>query len=378
MWQPLEQPTLGVSVLTKWRKLLKTYTKRGGKKGDDDARARDLTGHRLMTPFEALLYNVWLPSVRSAINNSWSASNPDPFIHLLEAWYPTTVIPEISSVHGILEHTNPKSPQILPPWLFANILTQLLMPKLRRAVDDWNPKKLGQIAVHTWLFPWLPVLGEMFHELFEPVQRKFAIMFSEWFPDDLEAVKVLTPWLEIFPASITTSLLNKTILPKLVAILRLEFEVNPASQNNAPLDWILPWRHHFSPSTFSHLLETEFFPKWVRILHAWLSSPDASYEEVSQWYMAWKSFFPPDVVAMPGVAMQFSVGVELMHRSLSLREGESLGAVPKIVPYASIETMKRIVDGGKTKISALPEFQRRKEATLSFRDLVEKAAGRGG
>ncbi|KAI8828086.1 hypothetical protein BC829DRAFT_450493 [Chytridium lagenaria] len=141
----------------------------------------------------------------------------------------------------------------------------------------------------------------------------------------------------------------------------------PASQNNAPLDWILPWRHHFSPSTFSHLLETEFFPKWVRILHAWLSSPDASYEEV---YMAWKSFFPPDVVAMPGVAMQFSVGVELMHRSLSLREGESLGAVPKIVPYASIETMKRIVDGGKTKISALPEFQRRKEATLSFRDLV--------
>ncbi|KAJ3202135.1 hypothetical protein HDU67_000761 [Dinochytrium kinnereticum] len=378
-WNPLEDPGLGITVFTKWRRLLKTYTKRTAKKNAvDDAAFQDNSGYRVMTPFEALMYNVWLPPVRSAVNNSWTPRNPEPFIHLLETWYTTSSTPETTKSNGILEHVNPKSPQILPPWLYANIINQLVMPKLRAEMDDWNPKR-DYSLIHTWLFPWLPVLGDIFNEFFEPVQQKFAIMFSEWFPEDKEPVKVLTPWLEIFPATITNSLLNKIILPKLVATLRFDFTVNPASQNNQPLELIFPWRQFFTTSTFSHLLETEFFPKWIKTLHAWLSSPNVSYDEVSQWYVAWKNYFPPDVLAMPGVTMQFGVGVELMHKSLSLREGETLVDVPKIVPYASIETMKKLVDGGTARpVSSLPEFQRKKETTMSFRDLLEKAAGERG
>ena len=39
-----------------------------------------------MTPFESLLWNVWLPKVRSAINNEWSPEEPQHAVKLYEAW----------------------------------------------------------------------------------------------------------------------------------------------------------------------------------------------------------------------------------------------------------------------------------------------------
>ncbi|KAJ3115810.1 hypothetical protein HDU96_011088 [Phlyctochytrium bullatum] len=417
-WNPLEDPTRGVTVFTKWRKLLKTFGVVRRKK-EDGEKGVAVAETRAMTPYENLMYMVWLPPVRAAVkyvckalrrhlansdpSNFWQAREPDAFLRLIEAWYPSSPEAAITVKHGIAEHASASSPHLLPPWLHTNVISQLLLPKLLAEIEDWNPKK-DMRPCHTWLFPWLPVLGERFKELYEPVWHKLTLMFADWFPDDQAPVKVLLPWLEVsspptdpphmltqplfpkppcsqvFPESISTSLLNKSILPKLVAILRLEFTVNPANQNNAPLDWVLPWRTHLGPSTFSHLLETEFFPKWIEALHMWLSIPDANYDEITMWYLAWKGFFPKDVVALPGIEMQFGVGLDLMNRCLALREGESLGPVPKIVPYANVETMKRLVDGKKAPRSTagLPEFQRRKETTMSFRDLLEKMAGDKG
>ncbi|KAJ3104740.1 hypothetical protein HDU97_008919 [Phlyctochytrium planicorne] len=380
-WDPLEDPTRGVTIFTKWRALMKTTTRRMiTKEVEEDRFGAQAVRLRPMTCFEGLIYNVWLPRVRSAINNKWSPKQPDAFVRLLELWYPLNITPEVVLMEGVFEHSSPKSPQILPPWLYANVIQQLLLPKLRDTLDAWNAR-VDHEPVHVWLFPWLPILGDLFHQLFEPVHQKITVMFSEWFPDDQGPLEVLVPWLEIFPESTRNSILNKSVLPKLVAILRLEFEVNPANQNNEALECVLPWKKFFTASTFSHLLETEFFPKWIKVLHAWLSSDDVSYEEVSQWYLAWKGYFPADVLEMPGVKMQFGVGLELMNKSISLREGESLGPVPKIIPYASLESMKKLVDGKKTKnasVKSLPEFQMKKASTLSLRDLLEKAAGDRG
>ena len=176
-----------------------------------------------------------------------------------------------------------------------------------------------------------------------------------------------------------SNLINKSILPKLVSTLRAEFHINPASQNNDPLDWTLSWQNYLLPGTLSHLLETEFFPKWIFILWSWLSSPSVSHDEVSRWYMAWKSYFPPQVLKLPGIVNGFKVGLDLMNKSLSLPKGHSLGPVPVIIPHALSgvgmeEVAKATAIGAKKNLAGLPELLRKKETESSFRDLLEQAA----
>ncbi|KAJ3299916.1 hypothetical protein HK104_006067 [Borealophlyctis nickersoniae] len=70
-WDPLTEPTAGADVCRRWRKLLVTPTKRGGiKKGSagtwEDARVES-EGQEKMTPYEALLWHVWVPKLRQAI-----------------------------------------------------------------------------------------------------------------------------------------------------------------------------------------------------------------------------------------------------------------------------------------------------------------------
>ncbi|KAJ3845695.1 GC-rich sequence DNA-binding factor-like protein-domain-containing protein [Lentinula lateritia] len=90
-----------------------------------------------MTPFESLLWNVWLPKVQISLNNEWSAHDPQPALWLYEAWS-----------------------TFFPPFIWDNMLDQLILPKMQKAVADWNPKQLNKkVSLQTIVFPWLPHVG---------------------------------------------------------------------------------------------------------------------------------------------------------------------------------------------------------------------------
>ena len=88
-----------------------------------------------MTPFESLLWNTWLPKVRSAVNNEWDAREPQPAVRLYEAWS-----------------------RYLPPFVRDNFFDQLVLPKVHKAVSDWNPRKC-KVPLQRLVFPWLPHVG---------------------------------------------------------------------------------------------------------------------------------------------------------------------------------------------------------------------------
>jgi tuftelin-interacting protein 11 len=161
----------------------------------------------------------------------------------------------------------------------------------------------------------------------------------------------------------------KYVVPKLGVVLRDDFKVNPRRQDLAPLELVFPWRSFLDSSVFSQLLETEFFPKWLDMLHIWLIQPTVSFEEIAQWYDFWrKDTFPQDVLDLPGIAQGFTRGLQLMNRAMELGP-EAYSRLPKLDHSMPTETMNvPRTDTPKTR----PTIARATEIT--FRSIVEEFA----
>jgi tuftelin-interacting protein 11 len=125
-----------------------------------------------MTPFESLLWNVWLPKVRSAINNEWDASNPQPAVRLYEAWS-----------------------TFLPPFIRDNMLDQLILPKVQKTVTEWKPK-LNKVSLQGIVFPWLPHVGLRLEDVVSDARRKVKSLLRGWVVEE-EVPKDLIAWRDV-------------------------------------------------------------------------------------------------------------------------------------------------------------------------------------
>lgn len=162
------------------------------------------------------------------------------------------------------------------------------------------------------------------------------------------------------------SLLLKYVVPKLAATLREDFKVNLAQQDLKPLHEVLAWAGIIRPSIFSQLIETGFFPKWLITLHQWLVHPEASFEEVAQWYSSWKRIFPEDVQRMSGVERGFTKGLELMNKAIEL--GPSVSQLPR--PVVQTTT----VPVGQAKVQTTFKTKPSRTQEITFRSIVDDYA----
>lgn len=147
--------------------------------------------------------------------------------------------------------------------------------------------------VHTWIHPWLHVLGYWrMSDLFTEIRHKFSVTLRHWHPSDESALHILMPWKDVFVTSDLDKLLHKSVVPKLAQVLHHEFTVNPQQQQLEPLVWCLAWQT-LLPGEIDSLLEKEFFPKWLHVLQQWLSlgRDEVNYDEIRQWYTWWRQVF---------------------------------------------------------------------------------------
>ncbi|TPX55306.1 hypothetical protein PhCBS80983_g05426 [Powellomyces hirtus] len=365
-WEPLTDPTYASDVFRQWKRLLmiasQADTKRTANGYPEESRE--------MTPYESMMYNVWLPKIRQAINNDWDPKQPDAAISLLESWYAPT--PKES--HAIGEDPDNDPSKLLPSWLYHNILEQLILPKLLRRVEQWNPSQ-DPIPIYTWIHPWLPHLADRMEGVFTTIRHKFHVGWRErkWVPSDPTALETLMPWREVFKSSDMDSLVIKAILPKLVETLQNDFNINPAAQDLAPLQNVLAWSELVPTHLLVHLLETEFFPKWHNVLWTWLSSAEASLDEVAMWYQSWKTrVFSPELVKEPGMANQFRAGLDMMNRSIAM--GGARGPMPAM-PLPIAQLSETAAAGGKVGSGARrPAAGVSLSAADTFKDYVERMA----
>jgi tuftelin-interacting protein 11 len=299
-----------------------------------------------MTPFESLLWNVWLPRVRTSINNDWSPEDPQPAIKFYEAWS-----------------------SFLPPFIRDNILDQLVLPKVQKAVADWNTKK-AKVSLRAIVFPWLPYVGLRLEDVVGDARRKIKNLLRSWTVEEPIPADLIA-WKEVFDAGEWDSMLLKYVVPKLGATLRNDFRINPRDQKMKPLESVLAWSHIIRPSVFAQILETEFFPKWLDVLHIWLIQPRVSFEEVAQWYSFWKDTFPESVRSLSGVNRGFTRGLQLMNKAIEfgpdaptkLEKPDFLGEIsaPSSPTRAAKETEKVARPSARTH-------------EITFRSIVEEYA----
>ncbi|KIW02039.1 uncharacterized protein PV09_06541 [Verruconis gallopava] len=355
-WEPLEKPTHLVPYLLRIKRIL-------GIKKDERALAihngrdgfQSIRRQKSTTPYESLIYNSWLPKVRTAITNEWDPLNPSPLITLVESWR-----------------------DLLPEFIYHNLVDHLVVSKLSIAIQEWNPRtslkrKHGTPLPHIWLFPWLQFLSPHHTDptsatgLLTEVKRKIRVVLDTW---DLSrgVLPGLDAWSSVLGSTLQDALV-KHLLPRLAKLLATSFEVYPPDQDLTPLEHVLVWEKFFKPAVMGQLLIAEFFPKWINTLHAWLTMPEANYEEIGKWYNWWKEQIPASVNAVKAVSDKWEEGLVMMNQAIDLGD-DAISQLPPPAagpskPIASALRSKEV----ETPVKARTQAQ---EVEATFKDVVEE------
>ena len=110
-WDPLREPHAGTRELSLWIPILLTTS---------------TEAERPMTPYESVMWNIWMPAARQALVNAWDVYDAAPAVAFIEAWR-----------------------DLLPPFMLDNVFDQLLLPKLERAVQTWTPR--ADVPMHVFV-----------------------------------------------------------------------------------------------------------------------------------------------------------------------------------------------------------------------------------
>lgn len=273
-WNPLAQPTYPLELFKIWKDVL-------------EGRVATLHG---VQPYDQLVWNTWMPFLRGAVQE-WNCRHPEPLIVLIEEWMP-----------------------LLPSWILDNILELVVLPKLTLEVEEWNSTE-DTVPIHTWIHPWLALLGNRLNtQVYPIIRRKLGSALTRWHPADRTARRMIECWNKVFSEGEMQAFLLKNIVPKLIESL-FQLEINPGHQDMEMWNRVYEWRHLLSAHVMADILDKHFFPKWMHRLMQWLNhSPN--FDEVSRWYMGWKSVLDAKLLAEPVVKEHFRKALEIMNRAV--------------------------------------------------------------
>jgi len=346
-WKPLQQSSFGLDEMKKWKDILDTNG------------PQSYSGEK-MEPYDQVVWEVWMPKLRALVL-TWDSRDCHPLIELLENWMP-----------------------LLPPWILQNLLDQVILPRLQKEVDDWNPLT-DNIPIDAWIHPWLALMGTRLEVLYPTIRHKLSNGLANWHPSDCSAKRILEPWKNVFSRATMDAFIIKNVLPKLV-ILMQEFNINPHQQLLDPWQWLMDWEDLIPVPSMVTLLEQHFFLKWLQVLCAWLGH-NPNYDEVTKWYMGWKSMCPQAVLAHPAIKELFNRALAVMNNAVSMPQGMPYqpGAREHVAYLASLERQREMENAAASAqpgrdYEILAQSMQNPAATLSmsFKELVERRAMESG
>nr|POE47232.1 g-patch domain-containing protein [Quercus suber] len=366
-WNPLIQPDILVADLAQIRSLLRVDTQDEivvvndhRNLGDADSRSRR---QKVTSPFETLTYTVWLPKMRTTITN-WDVLDHASLTAIVQVWRP-----------------------LLPPFVYANLIDKLIVPKLVTALQTWDPRKrnhhhktesIKYAKPHTWLFPWLQYLPPYQLDptsgtgLVVEVKRRLRQVLDGW-TISYGVLPGLGEWRDLLQTEFD-HVLVRHILPKLARYLATEFDIDPSDQDLTPLENVLKWLSFFKTDIFARLILAEFFPKYLNILHLWLTTEDCNFDEISQWVTWWRDQLPPTLAGHPDVKSKgWDAGTAMINAALDLLDQDIPITIANLPPPAAGPARPIAKDISK-RMDATKPVQSRVQQRLDeveFKDVVE-------
>ena len=314
------------------------------------------------THYETMLYNFWLPPVRSAVT-SWDVYNPDQLISMIEAWQP-----------------------ILPPFILANVIDQLVVHRLTAAIAAWKPKRNARdgssrsSSPHKWLFPWLQYLDEQHTNprcpagVISDVKHRLKSALSTW---DLSfgMFPYLDQWQSVFQADMS-HMLVRYVLPRIAEYFSAHFDVDPSDQDMKPLDKLQQWFPFFALPIVAQLFADVFFRKWHNILYLWLiGKPD--HNEIMEWYRWWKQQLderlPEGFNDAPIIAACWDKGLAIINVALDAIERDA-DVAAELQPLMYEE----IISDPQSEPDAITSVTKPRETPTTFKDVVEDWCAENG
>ncbi|KAJ5567476.1 hypothetical protein N7535_006782 [Penicillium sp. DV-2018c] len=350
-WEPLQDPMFLVPDLIRLQPLL------SHKNVLEEPQKRAST-----SPYETMIYTLWLPRVRSALLNDWDVYDPSKATALVVAWK-----------------------AIIPPFVYENVLNQLIVPKLSVALKNWRPRSSRRQAGSEqdgkfpwWLFSWLQYLDDRHTDPKQPTglmsdaKRKFRSVLDTW-----SLRKGLVDRIEVWRDALGSEFdvcLRNHLLPRLARHLREDFTVNPQDQDLTAFKDVMCWTPFFKPNVMGLLLLSDFFPKWHEVLYIWLTN-DPNYEEVGAWYTWWRIQIPETVNELVIVDEEWNKALQTMNLALELGD-RAAAELPR--PTAAQTTLPTREDkvakaSAAAAAAAAPEPRVKPTAVeeVGFKDVLE-------
>ena len=376
-WEPLSsspEETGGLPYLKRLQLILIPSRENSTALALQDGTSSFVPQSKATTYYETMIYSLWLPPMRSAITNHWDVyQDSDGLVDLLKAWKP-----------------------VLPPFIWANVIDQLVAKRLSDAVAAWKPRNAQKShrnspkPPHVWLFPWLQYLDEQHTDprastgLLSEVKRKFKSVLSTWNLSS-PVPAGLDEWRTVLQSELS-SMLVRNLLPRLSAHLSTNFIIDPSDQDLTPLEDVLRWAPFFSLDTMAHLLIAEVFPKWHQTLYVWLTYEGVNYTDVKNWYSWWKEEVLGKALSagfneLPSIAGEWNKGLETMSEALDLLENGM--DVSTHLPAPSLDRVSELSQGPPPiSTSTAPKFSGqpppRTEESITFKDVVEEWCAENG
>jgi tuftelin-interacting protein 11 len=365
-WQPLEDPSLGhyATDLVVLSKLLglQNGTANGGvvsKWAHAEADGVSQFHVRSTTPYESMLYKLVFPKLVTTVSQVWNVYDAAPLLAVVDRWE-----------------------QLFPAFVRSQLLEQVTR-RLESAITNWKPKKERSTLPHLWLFPWLQHLPPHHLEpkgtgLVADVRRKFRQLIDAW-EFEKGVVPGLKQWRDIFrPSKVQDQwkpLVMHHILPSMGRYLRTNFRVDPGDQEPylKILQGVLRWVDIISSSMIAEVIVTEVFPLWHDVLHQWLTSAEANYEEIGAWFEWWHDeVFPLEIATQESIKAEFQRGTAMIEKALELGD-EAKNKLPRpekhpVRPSRSRSSKPKMEERPKPARLPAPSIE---AAEPTFRDEVE-------
>ncbi len=228
--------------------------------------------------YSQIIYHIWWPSVkRSHFNFDDDSTGWRSVIALLKDW-----------AHLLLDD-----------FLVSFLGNQILIPRLHNSLqsDHFSEQDRGMMVIfEIWDF-------------FSNYLRLPNILSGEivsWTTQRIQSIQVkrFQSLLEEFQGA--KKLFSSDDLKRIEGAWRLRAQrllqrdliIDPADQDLLPLECFLKYKelvYGDLKDDIVIMLSEYLIPKLKRCVQSWLKSPQVDYEEVAEWYVAWKEIIPEDL-----------------------------------------------------------------------------------